>query len=203
MARARLAADDRGCRRLGRWSAAVRGRGREGAIDGLPEPSVRFVEPSLLGREAAGRRQLALPRQRLLEIDAEAREGVGPRGERIGLGAVEHVAQRAGDARQVLLDADDLQRVEAIALRHRRLFVAQRADLPRGVEAEPDDHQHRDGEADGQARQGRPGDSLDSSAGSDGGGTTGSDTGDDACAAADHDAYFVRASNPTGVTKKH
>ena len=75
----------------------------------------------------------------------------------IRLGAAEHVAQRAGNARQVLLDADDLQRVEAIALGHRRLFVPQGADLPGGVEAEPDNHQHRDRQADGQARQGRTG----------------------------------------------
>jgi hypothetical protein len=39
-----------------------------------------------------------------------------------------------------------LQRVEPIALGHRRLLVAKDPDLAGGVDAEADDHQHRDAE---------------------------------------------------------
>ena len=99
----------------------------------------RRHQPRLLRRRALRRRQRLLRPDRLLEIRLHAVERLPPRHHRIGLGAVGHVAHGGGDGGEVVLDSQQLQRVEAVALADARLLVPELADLVDGVQTERQD----------------------------------------------------------------
>ena len=68
---------------------------------------------------------LALSLQRIVEIGADACELIRPRGQGIRLAAVEHVAHREANLVQVVLNAQQLQRVASIAIGEVGLEAAQ------------------------------------------------------------------------------
>ena len=95
----------------------------------------------------------ARPRSPAARSSLDPLERLPPRRHRVRLGAVRHVAHRGGERREVVLDAQQLQRVEAVALADARLLVAQLSDLAHGVKAEREDDAERDQEADDEPRR--------------------------------------------------
>ena len=123
-------------------------------------PSIEAQKPAddreqalLLRHRPLGRREVALGGDRLRQIQLAALEGLPPRDDRVRLGAFRHVADRQRQLRQVVLDAQQLQRIEPVALADAGLLVAQLPDLGDGVEAEREDGAEGDREADQQAQR--------------------------------------------------
>jgi hypothetical protein len=104
---------------------AARASELEDPIRRIPELRDRCGEKTSLLRRLLRQRHLSLPLQRIVEIRANARELIGPRGQRIRLTAIEHVAHRETDLVQVVLDSEQLKRIAAVAIGEVRLQTAQ------------------------------------------------------------------------------
>ena len=72
--------------------------------DVLPVGLDALRQPRLLCRIADRRRQFLLEPRRLREVLAHPIEGGLPAGQRIGLGAIQHVAHQQGERCQIVLD---------------------------------------------------------------------------------------------------
>ena len=106
-------------------------RQREDPVGGVPELRQRIDQVlPLLGRAAAGA-DLRFAGQRVVEIAPDPLQRRRPGRERIGLAAlgVEHVAHREPERVQIVLDAQQLQRVLAVAVGEAGLQLPQAADL--------------------------------------------------------------------------
>ncbi len=119
--------------------------------------STASLQTFLLRRGPLGRCERFLQRNRLREIDAQPVEDLLPRHERIGLDAIRHVAHRCRQSRQVVLDAQQLQRVFAIALADGGLLVAKGTYLVRRVKADTADGRQRQAQAHEETRRRRSG----------------------------------------------
>jgi hypothetical protein len=85
--------------------------------------------------------------QGVVEILARAAELPPPRFERIRFVAIDHVAHCQPQRVEVVLDAQELERILAAALDGARLEVLEHRDLAQGVEREHGHGGQRDGEA--------------------------------------------------------
>ena len=122
---------------------------------GVPELRERALEVlPLLGRPARDG-DLLLAAQRVVEVDADALELRRPGRERIRLVAVEHVAHRQAERVEIVLDAQQLERVLAVAIGEVRLQRAQAGDLPRDVPRIGDHGRERDDQSEQQRRRRR------------------------------------------------
>ena len=103
------------------------------AIRGIPELRQRALEVRpLLGRPARNG-DLLLAAQRGIEVGADTLKLRRPGRQRVRLVAVEHVAHRQAELVQVVLHAEQLERVLAAAVDQLRLQHPQAGDLPRHV----------------------------------------------------------------------
>ena len=68
---------------------------------------------------------------------------------------VQHVAHRQPELIQVVLDAQELQRIPAVSIDHLALEHAQARDLPVDVQRVGDDGRERQNETDKESRRGR------------------------------------------------
>src|SRR5260221_16085 len=96
-------------------------RQREGAINRVPELRERAFEILLLVRRPALWRNLLLALEGVVQIAAHALKLRLPRGQRIGLlvihkSGVEHVTHRDADGIQLILNAQQLQRVFPVSV---------------------------------------------------------------------------------------
>jgi hypothetical protein len=121
-------------------------RQRKNAIGRIPELRQRIGEVlALLGRPRADC-QLILTPQRILEIEPHALKLAGPGGQWIRFAVVQHVAHREADCIQVVLNAEQLQRVSAAPVGEVGLQRPKPRDLPGEVvrvgrdRGESDDH---------------------------------------------------------------
>ena len=94
--------------------------------------------------------------QRVVQIEADAIELRRPGGERIGLVGIEHVAHRQRELIQIVLDAQQLQRVAAVAIGQLGLQTPQAGDLAGDVPRIRDHGRERDDQAEEQRRRRRP-----------------------------------------------
>ena len=107
---------------------------------------------ALLGR-AVRSRELIFFVKSVVEIDAEAAELALPGAERVRLVALQHVAHGEGEGVEVVLDAQQLERVAAITVDEITLHLAEVGDLEPDV---PRVDQHG-AENDDQGEQQSPG----------------------------------------------
>jgi hypothetical protein len=135
---------------------AALARHREHAVDRVPELRDRFAEELALPGAAAVHRQRLLAPQRVGQIQPDALELRGPRGERIAFVGVDHVAHRERGKVQVVLDAEQLQRVLAASLGQIGLERPQPADLVRDVPRVRQDGSKGDEQADHETDRGGP-----------------------------------------------
>ena len=92
---------------------------------------MRPAEIGAVFRGAAGGAGLAL--HGVGQVGPEAREGCAEGGERIAFGLIEHVAQGERDAVQVVLDAQEEERVGTIPVDGSGLQAFERVELPDSV----------------------------------------------------------------------
>ena len=127
----RACSDSRICARASSsWPLAASAKIRSAASQNCA--SERREVLALLGRPPR-HGNLRFAPERALEIDADAIELRGPRGQRIRLIAVEHVAHRQAERVEIVLDAEQLERVRAVAIGEVGLQLAQARNLARRV----------------------------------------------------------------------
>ncbi len=97
--------------------------------DRVPELLERGRQELALLRRLARECHLTLLFQGIVQIEPDAIELRGPGGERIRLGCIEHVAHRERELIEIVLDAEQLQRVAAIAIGELGLQPSQTRDL--------------------------------------------------------------------------
>ena len=85
------------------------------------------------------RRQLRLSLQRIIQVSTNALKLRRPSHERILVIVVQHVAHRQPELIQVVLDAQQLQRIPAVSIDQLALEHAQARDLPIDVHRVGDD----------------------------------------------------------------
>ena len=112
------------------WPPAASAKIRSVASQNCASELSRYC--ALFGRPAR-HRDLLLAAQRGIEVGADALKLRRPGRQRIRLVAVEHVAHRQAELVQVVLDAEQLERVLPAAVDQIRLQHAQAGDLPRHV----------------------------------------------------------------------
>ena len=89
----------------------------EDAVRGVPELRHRgWPGTATCSGGPAGTSDLFLALQRVVQIEADAIELRRPRDQRIGLAGVQHVAHRERELIQIVLDAQQLQRVAAVPI---------------------------------------------------------------------------------------
>ena len=130
---AELSAAWRGCS-VSRICCAALGfeavlREREHAVDSVPELGERLIQIDAL---VAGGRGLGIERFLLhgvQQIGADAFELRNPGNDRIGLAGVLHIAHGQTEGVEIVLDAEKLQGIAAIAVDHFALHDAQAGEL--------------------------------------------------------------------------
>ena len=112
--------------------------------DGVPELVERGRQEFALLRRLAGERHLPLLLQGIVQIEPDAIELRGPGRQRIRLGRVEHVAHGERELIEIVLDAQQLQRVAAIAVGELGLQPPEAGDLAGDVPGVGDDRRQGD-----------------------------------------------------------
>ena len=110
-----------------RFFAAL-GKG-EHAVDGVPELRDRLREIFPLVRRAAGDGQALFDFERGVQVLPDAFELRGPRRQGIALGGIQHVSHGQRDRIEIVLNAQQLQRILAVAIHHLTLKLAQTGEL--------------------------------------------------------------------------
>ncbi len=123
--------DNRICARASCLFAAL--RQGEGAVHGVPELGHGIAQILPLLRGAIHDRHLLFLLQGVVEIGADALKLGRPRGERIRLVVVEHVAHGERQQIQVILDAQQLQGIFTVAIDQIVLQFADAGNLPRDI----------------------------------------------------------------------
>ena len=107
---------------------------REHAVHGIPKLRHRLAEILLLLGRAIGGRELFFETQRGVQVFANALELRGPGGQRIRFAGIEHIAHRQPGGVQVVLHAEQLQRIAPVTVHHLALQLAQAGELRSDVE---------------------------------------------------------------------
>src|SRR6266705_612636 len=102
---------------------------RKDALSGAPKLRERACKVLFLLRGAAGEGQLLFVAKGVIQSGTNALELRRPGGERIGLVVIEHVAHRKSERVQVILDAQELQRVLAAEIGQIILQIAKSGNL--------------------------------------------------------------------------
>ena len=118
--------------------------------------ATELVRYCRLFRRPPGDGDVLLLAQGGVEIQPDAGELRRPGGERIALARIEHVAHRQRELVQVVLNAQELQRVPAVPIGELGLQPPQARDLPRDVPRVGDDRRQRDEQAQQQGQGRRP-----------------------------------------------
>src|SRR5262249_4397635 len=125
---------------------AILGEGK-GAVGGVPELGKRGAEIlTLLGGTFHGS-ELRLAAECVIKIGANPLKLRGPGGQRIGLSGGEHVAHGKRERVEIVLNAEELERVSAIAIGELALQLLQSANLADDVGRVGDDSGERQDEA--------------------------------------------------------
>src|SRR5450432_2162219 len=128
-------------------------RQSERAVNRVPELRQRTLQILLLVRCSSLRRNLLLVLESIVQIAAHALKLRLPRSQRIRLliihqTGVEHVAHRDADRIQFVLNAQQLQRVFAVAVNQIALQFAQAGDAPGHISRVPDHRRQRNHQPD-------------------------------------------------------
>ena len=140
--------------RAGRVLVPIGGQ-RKCAIDRAPELRQRIRQPIPIGGRAGRRRELRLSDQRVVEISPDALELLGPGHHRVGAIVIQHVAHRQPQLVQIVLNAQELQRILAIPLDQATLERPQSDNLALDIERVCDDGRERQDKANQEARRRR------------------------------------------------
>ena len=108
-------------------------RQREGAIDRVPELGHGVFQILTLFRSTVGNRNLLLFRQSVVQVSPHPLELRRPRGQRIRLVVIQHVAHGQRQGVEIVLNAQQLQGVFAVAVHQIVLQFPQAGDLPGDV----------------------------------------------------------------------
>lgn len=105
----------------------------EDTVNGIPELGHGTGQKrTLLGR-ATGGSESGLEAHGIVEVSADTLELRRPRGQRVGFIAADHVAHGHSKQIEIILDAEQLQRVLAIPVDQFRLQLAEAGNLPGDV----------------------------------------------------------------------
>ena len=118
-------------------------RQRECAVGRVPELRHRTLQILLLVGAAIHRGNLLLAAERIVQIGSHTLELRRPCRQRIGFFVIQHVAHGQAKRIQVVLDAQQLQGVFAVAVHQIVLQFAQAGDLPRDISRVGDHRRQR------------------------------------------------------------
>src|SRR5690348_2893516 len=105
----------------------------EDAVDGIPELGHGTCQKRALLRGTTRRGESCLETHGIVEIGPNSLELCRPGCKRIGLIAADHVTHGYGQQVEIILDAEELEGVSAIAVDEVGLELSQSGDLPGDV----------------------------------------------------------------------
>ena len=117
------------------------------AIDGVPKLSERLIEELALVGSTRGGRELFFEGEGSVEILADACKLRDPGSERIGFAGIEHVAHGEAQDVEIVLHAEKLERIAAIAIHHVTLQGPETGKLRARVKGVDEDGDQRQNEA--------------------------------------------------------